>query len=69
MSWWTRRGAKIEKHSTKMKAAITVNFAHAMGGVALSDLGLYRRDPARYPDEPDVLPAELARVALRRVER
>lgn len=59
MAWWTRVGDKIEKHDgrkPKLDAAITLRFATSMDGVKIEDCGLYKRDPVKHPDEPNLLP-------------
>jgi len=63
MAWWTKaNGGVFERHDTQMSAAIRLNFAHTMGGEPVSELGLYRRDPSKYPDEPNVLSETLAKL-------
>ncbi len=64
MAWWTRverEDGKVEEtrhdgKQPKMSAAIALNFARNVGGVPLEKLGLYKRDPSRFPDEPNLLP-------------
>lgn len=61
MAWWTTNArGRVEKHATKLDAGIRLLFARTLGGQALKDLGLYRRDPVEHPDEPNVLPEGFA---------
>ncbi len=62
-AWWTKierenGNVEIKKHDDrkpKLGAMITLNFARNIGEVPLEKLGLYKRDPEKYPDEPNVL--------------
>ncbi len=72
MPWWTKVAERpIEKHGTLLDAAIRINFAVNVGGVGVAVCGIYARDPAAHPEEPNVLPAHLARVtkAAKRARR
>lgn len=67
-AWWTKVDGKVERHDgrkPKLGAAITLNFAINMGGVPTALCGLYRRDPTKYPDEPNLLPAEITKARKR----
>jgi hypothetical protein len=69
-SVWSKVGDKIEKHAgprPMLQAAIRVNFAVNMGGADASTCGIYKRDPAKHPGEPDVLPAQLEKARKARV--
>ncbi len=58
MAWWTKaNGGKVEEHKTKLDAEVRLNFAKNAGGEPLESLGLYKRNPEKYPDEPNLLPA------------
>lgn len=61
MAWWTKIGGTLKKHDTKLAAGIALNFAVNVGGKRLQDCGLYRRDPSKYLDEPNLLPGEMAK--------
>lgn len=68
MTWWTKIRTKVEKWDgpkPKMRAAIALNFARNMSGVPLEELHLYRQDPEKHPDTPDVLPVEMDRIERR----
>lgn len=64
-AWWSRTSKGVEKHAgrqPKLSALIRLNFARNMGDDPLDALGLYRRDPAKHPDEPNVF-AEIVQKA------
>jgi hypothetical protein len=68
MAWWTKVRGVIEKHGgtkPKLAAAIRLNFAVSMGGAQASDCALYKQDPAKHPDTPDLFPAELEKARKR----
>lgn len=63
--WWTTieradGSVKVEKHAggedPKLSAGITLLFAKTMEGVPIEQMGLYKRDPTKYPNEPNLLP-------------
>lgn len=59
-AWWTKVGDEIKKHDgrrPKFCAAIHLNFAVNLSGATLESCGLYKRDPAKHPDEPNMFPA------------
>lgn len=69
MAWWTKVvGAGtldgIKKHDKKLGAIITLNFAVSFGANH-ADCGLYKREPQTHPDEPNLLPAMLAKIRQR----
>ena len=69
-AWWSKVGDVIERHDglrPKFAAAIRVNFAVNGGGAKVEDCGLYRRDPAKHPDEPNVLPGEIAKAQRKKM--
>lgn len=72
MAWWTKIRGEVKKHdgrSPKMAAAIELNFAHHVSDVPHSEMGLYKRDPSKYPDEPNMLPAEMEKVRKRMAKK
>lgn len=63
-AWWSKVQGNTEKHdgpSPQMQGAIRIRFAVTMGGIPAEECGLFRRDPDKYPDEPDMLPGLVAR--------
>lgn len=67
-AWWSRVGDVVEKHnrrSPKFAAATRVSFAVGMGGARVADCGIYRRDPEKHPDEPNVLPEMMEKARKR----
>lgn len=68
MAVWSKVQGEIEKHDGQkpmMAAAIRVNFAVNLSKVPVEECGIYRRDPEKYPDEPDILPAKLEKARKR----
>ncbi len=65
MAWWTRIAsgelAGVKQHKTKIEAAMRINFAVNAGGASLAGCGLYKRNPEKFPGEPDVLPETLVK--------
>lgn len=64
MAVWSKVGTEIEKHDGRkpmLAAAIRVGFAVSMSGAKPATCGIYKRDPVKHPDEPDVLPALVAK--------
>lgn len=59
MAWWTKvvdgSSPGVKKHKTKLEAGIELRFAIRMGGSTPELCGLYKRDPKKYPDEPNLL--------------
>lgn len=61
---WSKVGDKIERHdgrSPMFAAAVRVDVAVTMGGADVDSCGIYRHDPAKHPDAPNILPAKLAK--------
>lgn len=68
-AWYSRVGDKIERHDgrrPKFAAVIRCTITVSMGVAKAEDCGIYRRDPAKYPDEPDVFAAMLEKAQARR---
>lgn len=64
--WWTKvKGRPVEEHKTKLSAGIRLSFAVNEGGVSIEDVGLYRRNPEKYPNEPNCIRAEMVKAAKR----
>lgn len=64
MPWWTRipgNTPEIQKHDTQKRAGIAILFATKLGTVKVDQCGLYQRNPATFPDEPNVLLGVIAR--------
>lgn len=57
---WTKvRGWETEKHngpSPMLSAMIRIRFATSMDSIAVGDCGIYRRDPEKHSDAPNLLP-------------
>lgn len=69
-AWWTKTPEGVQKHDgrkPKLGAMIRLQFASTMGKHPLDSLGLYRRDPEQHPNEPNVLPAMIAKEESRRL--
>jgi hypothetical protein len=65
---WSKVGDEIEKHSHRnpmLSAAIRIQFAVSFGADVKS-CGIYRRDPAKHPDERNILPAQIEKAARRK---
>lgn len=61
MAVWSKVNGVIEKHDGQkpmFSAAARISFACA-GGATVEQCAIYRRDPAKNPDEPNVLPEKL----------
>lgn len=59
--WWTKIRGVVKKHDgrkPKLGAVIALTFAKATG-VPQAELGLYRKDPEKFPDTTNELPAML----------
>jgi len=73
MAWWTKIVGGpldgVKKHGTKLEAVIEINFGRLDGKVVLKECGLYKRDPRKYPDEPNLLPTALERAKKRQEKR
>ena len=72
MAVWSKVDNVVEKHSAPqpmLAAAIRCNFAVNAGGIPLDRCGIYRRDPAKFPDEPNILPEQIAKAARRKGRR
>lgn len=64
MAFWTKVGDLLQKHDgiqPKMWALFRINVAvnGTSPGIPISDCSMYRRDPSKYPNEPDILAAEM----------
>ena len=67
MAWFSKAfGGKIESHKQKLWAVSRCNFA-ASDGQAVADLGVYKRDPSKHPDEPNLLPDMIAKAQRRQI--
>lgn len=66
MAWFSKAfGGEVKRHEKKLWAISECNFA-AHGGASVTDLGVYKRDPSKYPDEPNLLPALIAKAQVKR---
>lgn len=70
MPWWTSvKGRENERHRTLVDAAIRINFAVNMGGIAVDDCGIFKHDPASKPSAENLLPCYLAKATGRNDRR
>lgn len=66
MPWWSSvPGKKVERHGTLVQATDRIEFAVQDLGVELEGCGLYARDPADHPDEPNRLAEQLSNAKVR----
>lgn len=66
-AWWTKIKGVVKRHDgrkPKLGAVIAATFAKA-AGTPIEELGLYRKDPAKYPDAVNELPDMLEKAARR----
>lgn len=59
---WSIVRGEVEKHDGRqpmLAAAIRINFAVNVGSASVGDCGIYRRDPRKHEDEPNILPAKI----------
>lgn len=71
-AWWSKVDGIIEKHDgrkPKLEALIRINFAVNVGTAKVENAGLYRRDPVKNPEEPNILPDEMAKALRARGRR
>lgn len=62
--YWSKVDGVFEKHEgrkSQLRALIRINFAVQMSGKTIGECGIYRKDPAKFPDAENVLPAMLAK--------
>lgn len=60
-AWWTKIQGVVKKHDgprPKLQALAALSI-HRWSSVPFSELGRYRKDPEKFPDTPDELPAML----------
>lgn len=66
MPYWSKvADDPIEKHDDLLSAGIRIRFAVKMGGIPVEQCAIYKRDPAKHPDEPDILPAQIRKAGRR----
>jgi len=56
--WYSMIRGDVNEHNGKLWAISACNI-HGAGGVPVSEMGVYRRDPRKHPDEPNILPVEI----------
>jgi hypothetical protein len=64
MAVWSMVDGVVKKHADSkpmLAASARIMFATLYGKVASAKCGIYRRDPAKNPDEPNVLPELVAK--------
>ena len=65
MAWFSKAfDGKIEQHKQKMWAIFRCNVA-ASDGQMTCHLGVYKRDPSKHEDEPNLLPGLIAAAAFK----
>lgn len=72
MAFWSKVAGKIEKHDgrqPKLWAIFRINVAHNVESIPLTSCALYKKDPERYPDTPDILPEELEKVRQKQMAK
>jgi hypothetical protein len=67
--WFSKAfGGVIESHNQKLWAISRCNFA-AGGGESVASLGVYRRDPRKHDDEPNLLPTLIAKAEAKQLAK
>lgn len=66
--WWTKINGKVEEHRVKIAALMTIS-GMTWGDAKVEECGLYKRNPSKYPEEPNLLPKELAKAQDREFAR
>lgn len=70
MAWFSKAfDGKIERHQQKVWAIVRCNIARGAAGEAPENLGVYRRDPSKYPDEPNLLPGLIEEAQRKRLTK
>ena len=68
MAWFSKAdGGKIEQHKQKLWAVFRCKVATTMSAEAVADLGVYKRDPSKFPDEPNLLPDMIAKAQSKKI--
>ena len=57
MPWFSKVGDAVVEHKQKLWAIFACKVAVSMNTAKIEDCAIYKRDPAKYPDEPNLLPA------------
>mgnify|MGYP000060535283 FL=1 len=55
--WYSKVKSEVEVHKQKLWAIFRCNFAVSAKSATIEECALYKRDPRKYADEPDLLPA------------
>lgn len=65
--WYSKAfGGKVEEHKQKIWAISRCNFA-ASDHEPVEALGVYRRDPRKHTDEPNLLPGLIEKVRAKKI--
>lgn len=67
MAWWTRVNGTVKKHDQKFGAMVRINVTVGYGEAMAEECGLYRRDPEKHADEPNLLPGEIEKAQRKRL--
>ena len=55
--WYSKVKGEIEGHKQKLWAIFRCNFSVSMKMATVEECAIYKRDPRKHADEPDLLPA------------
>ena len=68
MAWFSKaEGGKIEQHDKKLWALFRCKVAVTTTDETADALGVYKRDPSKYPDEPNLLPGIIAAAQSKKI--
>ena len=67
MAWFSKAfDGTIKKHNRKVWAIARCNVA-ASDGQMICHLGVYKRDPSKHDDEPNLLPGLIAKAQVKQI--
>ena len=67
MPWFSKVGDEVKEHDQKLWAIFACKVAVSMGTSKVEDCAIYKRNPAKYPDEPNLLPAMIEKERQKRL--